>query len=80
MTERPWEWAEGDWRSSVNRVRAGRALQPGHWPGGARCAFAVSFDCDHETFEMGAGGRAIGRLAWGEFGRRTGVPREIAGV
>ncbi|MGI9464631.1 MAG: polysaccharide deacetylase family protein, partial [Aestuariivirgaceae bacterium] len=45
------------------------------WPNGARAAVALSFDCDHETFEMGAGGRAIGRLAWGEFGRRVGVPR-----
>ena len=24
---------------------------------------------------MGSGGKAIGRLAWGEFGRRVGVPR-----
>jgi peptidoglycan/xylan/chitin deacetylase (PgdA/CDA1 family) len=61
----------------VNRVRAGRALKPDRWPDGARCALALSFDCDHETFELGAGGRAIGRLAWGEFGRRTGVPRVL---
>jgi peptidoglycan/xylan/chitin deacetylase (PgdA/CDA1 family) len=39
---------------------------------------ALSFDCDHETFEMGAGGQAIGRLAWGEFGRRVGVPRILS--
>ena len=36
---------------------------------------ALSFDCDHETFELGGGGRAIGRLAGGEYGRRVGVPR-----
>ncbi|MEQ8657850.1 MAG: polysaccharide deacetylase [Hyphomicrobiales bacterium] len=36
---------------------------------------ALSFDCDHETFELGMGKAAIGRLAWGEFGRRRGVPR-----
>lgn len=36
---------------------------------------ALSFDADHETFELGQGRAAIGRLAWGEFGRRTGVPR-----
>ncbi len=59
----------------VGQVRAGRALKPKTWPGGARAAVALSFDCDHETFEMGAGGRAVGRLAWGEFGRRVGVPR-----
>jgi peptidoglycan/xylan/chitin deacetylase (PgdA/CDA1 family) len=60
------------------RVRAGRALKPAAWPGGARVAVAISFDCDHETFELGAGGEAIGRLAWGEFGRRVGVPRILA--
>ncbi|NKB27842.1 MAG: polysaccharide deacetylase family protein [Rhodobacteraceae bacterium] len=77
MTDRPWEWPEDDWRGAVNRVRAGKALKPESWPNGARCALALSFDCDHETFELGAGGRAIGRLAWGEFGRRTGVPRVL---
>lgn len=71
----PWQLDETEWRPLVNRVRAGRALEPGSWPGGAKCAFAMSFDCDHETFELGAGGTAVGRIAWGEFGRRKGVPR-----
>lgn len=71
----PWEWSEAYWRGLVGRVRAGRALKPAKWPDGARACVALSFDCDHETFEMGAGGTAIGRLAWGEFGRRVGVPR-----
>ena len=62
--DRPWETREEEWRARVNRVRAGKRLAPSHWPGGARCAFALSFDCDHETFEMGAGSAAIGRLAW----------------
>jgi peptidoglycan/xylan/chitin deacetylase (PgdA/CDA1 family) len=62
----------------VNRVRAGRRLRPAAWPEGARCAVALSFDADHETFELGAGGEAIGRLAWGEFGRRVGLPRILA--
>ena len=65
----------GDWRTLVGRVRAGRALKPAAWPHGARCAAAFSFDCDHEAYELGAGGAAVGRLAWGEFGRRVGVPR-----
>lgn len=73
--DRPWETPEAEWRARVNLVRAGRRLVPAHWPGGARCAVALSFDADHETFELGAGRAAIGRLAWGEFGRRTGVPR-----
>ncbi len=73
--DRPWDTPEAEWRARVARVRAGRALKPDRWPGGAHCAFALSFDCDHETFELGTGRAAIGRLGWGEFGRRTGVPR-----
>ncbi len=75
--DRPWEMDEAEWRGLVGRVRAGRALKPKSWPGGARCAVALSFDCDHETFELGAGRAAIGRLAWGEFGRRVGLPRVL---
>ena len=71
----PWKTAEKDWRKLVDRVRAGRALRPAIWPDNSRCAVAFSFDCDHETYELGAGGHAVGRLAWGEFGRRVGVPR-----
>lgn len=71
----PWQWPEQEWRALVGKVRAGRRLSPSTWPGAARCAVALSFDCDHETFELGTGGRAVGRLAWGEFGRRVGVPR-----
>ncbi len=70
-----WKQNELQWRAAINRVRAGRPLRPQRWPNGARAAVALSFDCDHETFELGAGGEAIGRLAWGEFGRRVGVPR-----
>ena len=72
---KPWTWPEADWRQLVGAVRAGRTLRPTVWPGGAKVAVALSFDADHETFEMGAGGRALGRLAWGEYGRRVGVPR-----
>ncbi|NNK66197.1 MAG: polysaccharide deacetylase [Rhodobacteraceae bacterium] len=71
----PWNTPETEWRADVNRVRAGRRLAPNHWPNGARCAMALSFDCDHETFELGTGRAAVGRLGWGEFGRRKGVPR-----
>jgi peptidoglycan/xylan/chitin deacetylase (PgdA/CDA1 family) len=73
--EPPYLWPEARWRQLVGRVRAGKRLRPKVWPGGARCAVALSFDADHETFEMGHGGEAVGRLAWGEFGRRVGVPR-----
>ncbi|MGR3504112.1 polysaccharide deacetylase family protein [Pseudaestuariivita sp.] len=71
----PQDWPEEVWRGHVNRVRAGRRLAPPSWPGGAKAALALSFDCDHETFEMGGGRHAVGRLGWGEFGRRVGVPR-----
>lgn len=71
----PWKTQEDEWRRMISRVRAGSSLAPSTWPGGARCAVAFSFDCDHECFELGGGGNTIGRLAWGEFGRRVGVPR-----
>jgi peptidoglycan/xylan/chitin deacetylase (PgdA/CDA1 family) len=75
MIERPWDLPEQEWRGLVNRVRAGCSLAPARWPGGARFAVAFSFDCDHECFALGQGDAAIGRLAWGEFGRRVGVPK-----
>jgi peptidoglycan/xylan/chitin deacetylase (PgdA/CDA1 family) len=36
---------------------------------------ALSFDSDHETNELRDGGESIGKLAWGEYGSRAGVPR-----
>ncbi|MEM1283938.1 MAG: polysaccharide deacetylase [Pseudomonadota bacterium] len=74
----PWRTDEATWRKLVNRVRAGRELAPTSWPNGAACAVALSFDCDHETFELGAGKAAVGRLAWGEYGRRRGMPRVLS--
>lgn len=71
----PWQWPEAHWRGLVEQVRAGRPLRPKAWEGGARVAFALSFDSDHETNELRDGGRSIGRLAWGEYGARVGVPR-----
>ena len=80
-TERPelsgeaWQFPEAHWRKLVERVRAGKALRPAEWPGGARCAVALSFDSDHETSDLREGGQSIGRLAWGQMGARVGVPR-----
>jgi peptidoglycan/xylan/chitin deacetylase (PgdA/CDA1 family) len=71
----PWQWPEAHWRGLVGRVRAGKALRPTAWKDGARCAVALSFDSDHETSELREGGKSIGRLAWGQFGARVGVPR-----
>jgi len=74
----PWQWPEAHWRALVGRVRAGRVLRPDKWKDGARCAVALSFDSDHETNELRDGGRSIGRMAWGEYGARQGVPRILA--
>jgi peptidoglycan-N-acetylglucosamine deacetylase len=71
----PWEWEEPHWRGLVNQVRAGERLAPKSWQGGARCAVALSFDSDHETNELRDGGKSIGRMAWGQYGARVGVPR-----
>jgi peptidoglycan/xylan/chitin deacetylase (PgdA/CDA1 family) len=81
MTEipsEPWQWPEPHWRQLVNQVRAGRPLRPQTWKDGKRCAFAISFDSDHETNELRDGGKSIGRMAWGEYGARVGVPRILA--
>jgi peptidoglycan/xylan/chitin deacetylase (PgdA/CDA1 family) len=74
-TAEPWQWPEAHWRKLVNQVRAGRSYRPSKWQGGARCAFALSFDADHETNELRDGGKSIGRMSWGQYGPRVGVPR-----
>jgi peptidoglycan-N-acetylglucosamine deacetylase len=71
----PWQWPEEHWRGLVNHVRAGRPLRPAQWKDGARCALALSFDSDHETNELREGGKSFGRMSWGQYGNRQGVPR-----
>jgi peptidoglycan/xylan/chitin deacetylase (PgdA/CDA1 family) len=39
---------------------------------------ALSFDSDHETNELRDGGKSIGRMSWGQYGSRVGVPRIAA--
>ncbi|WP_420006596.1 polysaccharide deacetylase family protein [Arenibacterium sp. LLYu02] len=75
MNDHPWQWNEATWRGKVEAVRAGRSLKPETWPGGARCAVALSFDSDHETNELRDGATSVARLSWGEYGTRQGVPR-----
>lgn len=70
-----WTWPEERLQQLMNRARAGRALRPDAWPYGARCAVALSFDSDHDTFELRDGGRSISALSQGQFGARQGVPR-----
>src|SRR3984885_6881915 len=74
-SQEPWQWEEPHWRGLVNQVRAGGRLAPKRWKGGARCAVALSFDADHETNELRDGGKSIGRMSWGQYGARVGVPR-----
>ncbi|ATA23670.1 polysaccharide deacetylase [Brenneria goodwinii] len=71
----PWLWPDELWRRQVERVRAGRSLKPQAWKDGARMAVALSFDADHETFELRNGGRSAGRLSQGQYGARAGMPR-----
>jgi len=75
VPQEPWEWPEEQWRRLVNQVRAGESYRPRSWAGGARCAVALSFDSDHETNELRDGGKSIGRMCWGQYGNRVGVPR-----
>jgi len=56
-------------------VRAGRSLKPKTWPGGARCAVALSFDSDHDTIPLRDGDTSPGRMSQGQYGNRAGVPR-----
>ena len=80
LPEQPdtWSWPEERWRPIVEKVRAGRSLKPETWPGGARCAVALSFDSDHETQTLRWGDSSPGRLSQGEYGSRVSVPRILA--
>ncbi len=71
----PWTWPEERVRAIVGKVRAGRSLKPDAWPGGARCAVALSFDSDHETLTLRHGTASPGKLSQGEYGARVAVPR-----
>src|SRR5919202_872961 len=71
----PWQWDEATWRGHVERVRAGRALAPAAWPGGALVAVGLSFDSDHETIPLRDGETRPGRRSQGEYGSRVAAPR-----
>src|SRR5690606_23899585 len=73
--EKPWELSKEEWTGIIGRVRAGRTLKPKNWPNRSRFAVAFSFDCDHEVAVLAGGNTSPGRLAWGQRGRRVGVPR-----
>ena len=74
----PWEWPEERWRRIVGRARAGRSLAPKAWPGGARCAVAISFDADHDTIPLREADESPMRISQGQYGNRRAVPRILA--
>ena len=74
-SENPWEWPEETWRHIVGRARAGRSLAPTHWPNGATCAVALSFDADHDTIPLRDCDESPMRISQGQYGHRQGMPR-----
>lgn len=71
----PWTWPEPTWRRITGRARAGRSLRPTHWPDGARCAVALSFDADHDTIPLRDGDESPMRISQGQYGNRQAMPR-----
>src|SRR6185437_6326831 len=73
--QQPWQWPEATWREMIGRARAGRSLRPATWPGGARCAVAISFDSDHETIPLRDNDPSPMRISQGQYGNRSATPR-----
>jgi peptidoglycan/xylan/chitin deacetylase (PgdA/CDA1 family) len=73
----PWEWSEARIEKAVNKVRAGRNLNPDSWPGGARVAVLLSFDVDNETIWLRNGDTNVGGLSQGQYGARVGLGRVL---
>jgi len=76
--EQPWQWSLEQIESKVNRVRAGKNLNPSSWPGGKRVAIALSFDVDAETSFLRDNQTSPGLLSQGEYAARVAVPRILA--
>ena len=70
-----WEWSEERIENAVNKVRAGRNLNPDSWPDGARVAVLLSFDVDNETIWLRNGDTNVGGLSQGQYGGRVGLVR-----
>lgn len=73
----PWQWSEERVFAEVERVRAGRDLNPDEWPGGNRVAVLLSFDVDNETVWLRDGDTSVGGLSQGQFGARRGLSRVV---
>jgi peptidoglycan/xylan/chitin deacetylase (PgdA/CDA1 family) len=70
-----WRWTEERITQAVDRVRAGRDLNPPSWPGGARVAVLLSFDVDNETLWLRNGDTNVSGLSQGEYGSRVALGR-----
>lgn len=76
--DEPWNWPEEYVFEQVNRVRAGRNLNPDSWPGGARVAVLLSYDVDNETvMGLRSGEISVGPLSQGQYGARVALPRVV---
>ncbi len=73
----PWHWTDAEIEAAVNKVRAGRDLNPDSWPGGARVAVLLSFDVDNETIWLRNGDTNVGGLSQGEYGARVALGRVL---
>ncbi len=73
----PWEWSEDRVQGAVNKIRAGRNLNPASWPDSARVAVLLSFDADNETIWLRDGDTNVGGLSQGQYGARVGLGRVL---
>ena len=74
-TVEPWNWSDEEIAQAVNKVRAGRDLNPASWPGNARVAVLFSFDVDTETSWLRNGDTNVGGLSQGQYGSRVALGR-----
>jgi len=76
-----WRLSPDQIKTIVNRVRAGRNLQPASWPQNNRVAVVLSFDVDNETPTLAGGPDArqssVSALSRGEYGARIGLQRVL---
>jgi peptidoglycan/xylan/chitin deacetylase (PgdA/CDA1 family) len=70
-------WTDAEIEAAVNRVRAGRDLNPASWPGGGRVAVLFSFDVDNETIWLRNDDTNVGGLSQGEYGSRVALGRVL---
>ena len=74
-TVEPWNWTDEEISQAVNKVRAGRDLNPASWPDNARVAVLFSFDVDTETSWLRNGDTNVGGLSQGQYGSRVALGR-----